>query len=264
MDRPTPPRRRDHSPAPPDAAGLCALNTALLRRAGARLGWAGDLSPDAVAGFERYAAELVVWNRRFNLTRITRPDHIAIQHFLDSLVCLRGVPAIWGPSVRCIDVGTGAGLPGIPLKLVRPGWRLTLVDSVGKKVAFLRHVVEVLDLTDVEVLHARAEDVARDPARGGSYDLAVARAVAALPVLAAYALPLLRPGGRMVALKGAAIADELAAVAPVLESLGGRLIEAQPYRLPGIDHVRHLAIVERVRAWPDAAPRGSGAARRGL
>jgi len=253
-------------PAPPDQpdpAKLCALNTALLRQAGARLGFAGDLTPAAIAGFERYAAEMVVWNRRFNLTRITRPDEIAIQHFLDSLICLRGVPGGIGPAPRCVDIGTGAGLPGIPVKLVRPDWRWTLVESVGKKAMFLDHVVAALGLSGVTVVRARAEDLARDPAHRGAYDLATARAVARLPVLAAYVLPLLRAGGRLLALKGEAVEDEVVAMRPALDRLGGRLIEVQPYHLPGVDRRRHLVVVEKVRRAPaktqPAPERGSRA-----
>lgn len=240
-----------------DPAHLCALNTALLRRAGERMGIA--LDPAVVAAFERYAAELVVWNAKVNLTRIVRPDEIAIQHFLDSLVCLRGVPPEDAArSLSCIDVGAGAGLPGIPLKLVHPSWRLTLVESVGKKTAFLNHVIDVLELDKVQVLHARAEDVGRAPDHRERYDLAVARAVARLPVLAEYLLPLVRVGGRMLALKGRDIAAEMADMAPALQLLGGRLIEVQPYRLPGIREPRHLVVIGKLRPTPTAYPRRAG------
>lgn len=245
-------------PDSPDPATLCALNSALLRQVGARLGFGDDLTPEVVARFERYAAEMVVWNQRVNLTRITRPDEIAIQHFLDSLICLRGLREGTGASLRCIDVGTGAGLPGLPLGIVRPDWRLTLVDSVGKKTAFLSHVVEVLAMPGVTVLHARAEDVGRMPAHRATYDLAVARAVVALPVLAEFLLPLVTVGGRMLVLKGSEIDAEVAAMRPALGMLGGRLVEVQPYTLPGVEHTRHLVVVEKVRSTRAAYPRRAG------
>jgi 16S rRNA (guanine527-N7)-methyltransferase len=242
----------------PDPATLCALNSALLRQVGARLGFEEDLTPEVVARFERYAAELVVWNQRVNLTRITRPDEIAIQHFLDSLICLRGLPEGSAASLRCIDVGTGAGLPGLPLGIVRPDWRLTLVDSVGKKTAFLSHVVEVLAMPGVTVLHARAEDVGRMPAHRATYDLAVARAVVALPVLVEFLLPLLKVHGRMLVLKGSEIDAEVAAMRPALGMLGGRLVEVQPYTLPGVEHTRHLVVIEKLRSTRAAYPRRAG------
>ncbi len=258
-DSPAPPSVPSVSIRDPDPATLCALNTALLKQAGARLGFADDLTPDAVARFERYAAELVVWNQHVNLTRIIRPDDIAIQHFLDSLICLRGLPdAAQARALRFIDVGSGAGLPGLALKIVRPDWPVTLVESVGKKTAFLDHVVDVLGLRDVTVLHARAEDVGRDPAHRAAYDLALARALAPLPVVAEYLLPLLRAGGRMLAQKGADIEVELVTARRALHLLGGRLVETQPYTLPGVDRPRHVVIADKVRPTPNAYPRRAG------
>jgi len=219
------------------------------------------LDPEAVARFERYAAQLVVWNARVNLTRITRPDEIALQHFLDSLVCLRALPpGADAPeaALACIDVGTGAGLPGLALKIVRPAWRLTLVEAVGKKVAFLEHVVGTLGLVDVTIRHARAEDLGRDPAHRERYDLAVARAVAPLATLAEYLLPFVRPAGRMVAQKGEVVLGELAAAGPAIALLGGHLLETLRYEIPGLAHARHLVVVEKVQPTPAAYPRRAG------
>jgi 16S rRNA (guanine527-N7)-methyltransferase len=241
----------------PDLADLGALNTAVLRQGAKRLGVPLDVA--TVAAFERYAAEMVAWNTRVNLTRILRPDEIAVRHFLDSLVCLRGLaPEEADHPLRCIDVGAGAGLPGIPLKLVRPAWSLALVESVGKKVAFLEHLVGILRLPDVLVLHARAEDVGRDPAHRERFHLAVARAVARLPVLAELLLPLVRPGGRVITLKGEDIADEVRRSEPVLRLLGGELFEVQPYHLPGLRAPRHLVVVAKTGTTPPAYPRRAG------
>ena len=156
-----------------------------------------QLDDQQAAAFERYAAELAAWNRRINLTAITEPGEVRVKHFLDSLSCL---PAMRQTDFsRIIDVGTGAGFPGIPLKIALPDIQLTLIESVGKKTAFLAHIVQVLGLDGVEILTARAEDVGRMPDHRESYDWALARAVAPVNVLAEYLLPLLKVGGHMLA-----------------------------------------------------------------
>jgi 16S rRNA (guanine527-N7)-methyltransferase len=235
-----------------------ALDGELLARVAAARGVA--LSQSHIAAFEHYAAELVDWNTRVNLTRIVGPDEIAVRHFLDSLVCLRGLADDVAPAeaLSCIDVGSGAGLPGLALKIVRPAWRMTLVESVGKKTTFLRHVVDVLGLRDVTVLTARAEEIGRDPAHRERHDLAVARGVADLPVLAEYLVPLLRVGGRMLALKGEGGPDEASRTAPGLLILGAHLIDVQPYDLPGVPGTRHLVIAEKTAPTPAKYPRRPG------
>ncbi len=253
-----------HPPPHPNAgsssAAVDALDVALLQRAAADVGLGDVLTPAAVASLEHYAAEMVAWNQRVNLTRITAPGEIAVLHFVDSLVCLRGIGAAGAADqpLACVDVGAGAGLPGIVLQLVRPAWHVTLVEAVGKKAAFLAHAVGVLGLDRCTVVHARAEDVAHQPGHRAAYDVAVARAVAALPVLAEYLLPLLRVGGRMLALKGEAVDAEVAALAPALAILGGRLVDVMPYRLPGLERVRHLVIAEKVARTPNPFPRRAG------
>jgi 16S rRNA (guanine527-N7)-methyltransferase len=242
-----------------EATGAGVLNTALLRAACAGVGC--PLAAEEVAAFERYAAALVAWNAHVNLTRLTSPDEIAVQLIADALVCLWGVaPALAGleAELSCVDVGTGAGLPGLALALVRPRWRVTLADAVGKKVAFVDHAIQVLGLTTCAAVHARAEDLGRAPAHRAQHDLAVARAVAPLAVLAEYLLPLVRVGGRAVALKGTDAVQEAATAAGALGTLGGRLIEVRPYALPGLGAGRHLVVIEKVRPTPAAYPRRAG------
>jgi 16S rRNA (guanine527-N7)-methyltransferase len=241
------------------AANQAALDSELLAREAARLGFV--LSAEMLATFERYAAELLLANERLNLTRLTRPDEIAIQLLLDSLVCLWGVPdelAAPDGALLCVDLGTGAGLPGLALAVVRPAWQVTLADSVGKKVAFVAQVGALLGLTNTESVHARAEDLGHDSARRERYDLAVARAVAPLVTLVEYLLPLVRVGGRALALKGADVATELATAQVAIDVLGGTLVEARPYELPGLDQARHLVIIEKLRATPAAYARQAG------
>lgn len=258
LPRPPPPCH-DAAVDTDHAVESTALDGALLAREAARLGF--ELTPGMLAAFERYAAELVAANRQVNLTRLTRPDEIAVQLLLDSLVCLWGVPAeLAGPEepLRCVDVGTGAGLPGLALAIARPNWSLTLADSVGKKVAFVARVIAALGLARAEAVHARAEDLGRDPARREGYDLAVARAVAPLATLAEYLLPLVRVGGRALALKGADVAAELAAAEVAIDVLGGQLEETRPYQLPGLDQPRHLVVIRKLRPTPAAYARQSG------
>ncbi len=219
-----------------------------------RLGLA--LSGDMLARFERYQQLLETWNRRLNLTAIADSEGIQVRHFLDSLSCLLVMGDVGQASM--IDVGAGAGFPGLPLKIANPGLRLTLVDSVVKKADFLAAVVEALDLSEVTVLAARAEDVGRDPAHRERYDWALARSVAYLPVLAEYLLPLVRVGGTALAMKGADRGAELDAAATAIATLGGRPPEVRPVDLPEADRVHLLVTIVKERATPANYPRRAG------
>ncbi len=203
-----------------------------------------------------YERELVDWNTRFNLTAIRDPLEIHIKHFLDSLTCLL---ALRDSAVdRLIDVGTGAGFPGIPLKIIYPKMQLTLVESVGKKAEFCRHVVNVLDLRRVEVVQERAETLGQDPTFRQQYDWAVARAVAVLPVLAEYLLPLVRVGGSMLAMKGDSGPAEAHGAEHAFQVLGGHLRQLLPVTLPGVAEERYLIVIDKVAATPHAYPRKVG------
>ncbi len=204
---------------------------------------------------ETYFAELTAWNQRVNLTRITEREDVITKHFLDSLSCLRAVPKL---PARVIDVGTGAGLPGLALKIAQPDIQLTLVESVGKKTAFLQHIVETLALENVTVLHARAEDVGRNPVHREKYGLAVARAVAPVRVLAEYLLPLLKIGGLMLAQKGTDPTAEVAAASNAFGILGGRHIQTIPVSVPNLDAARHLVLVRKIKSTPKQYPRQAG------
>ncbi|HID86934.1 MAG TPA: 16S rRNA (guanine(527)-N(7))-methyltransferase RsmG [Anaerolineae bacterium] len=214
------------------------------------------LTAKQLEAFQIYYQELMAWNQRVNLTAITDYEEVQIKHFLDSLTCLLALPS--EESLSVVDVGTGAGFPGLPLKIVRPGWRVTLLESVGKKVAFLRHLVERLELEGVEVVKGRAEEVGHDPAHRAHYDVALARAVAELPVLVEYALPLCRVGGLFVAQKGARIEEEVEGARGAMEILGGRLKGVRALRLPTLDGPRHLVIMEKIAPTPERYPRRPG------
>jgi len=215
------------------------------------------LTSRQVAALQKYEQELLDWNARFNLTAIRDKEAIRVKHFLDSMTCLlamrESVPN------RLIDVGTGAGFPGIPLKLIYPNLRLTLVESVSKKADFCQHVVNVLCLDGVEVLTARAEEVGQAPAHRQQYDWAVARAVATLPVLVEYLLPLVKIGGHALAQKGESAHAEAQTAEHAMQLLGGRLRQILPVTLPGVADERYLVVIDKVAATPPAYPRRTGA-----
>lgn len=214
------------------------------------------LSRNQLAALSLYERELIDWNTRFNLTAIRDPQEIYIKHFLDSLTCLS---AMRETPVGClIDIGTGAGFPGIPIKVIYPKMQLTLVESVGKKAEFCRHVVKMLDLQGVKVVQERAETLGQDPTYREQYDWAVARAVAILPVLAEYLLPLVRVGGSMLAMKGESGPVEAHAAEHAIRVLGGHLRQLLSVTLPGVAEERYLVVIDKVAATPTGYPRKVG------
>jgi len=214
------------------------------------------LTARQISAFQHYEQELIDWNTRYNLTAIDDPEKIQLKHFLDSLTCLLAMRST--PFERVIDVGTGAGFPGIPLKIVCPSIRLTLVDSVKKKVNFCQHIVELLELEMVQVIWERVETLARLPAHREQYDWAIARAVASLPVLAEYMLPFVRVGGKMLAMKGENAPQEVHSAERSFHLLGGRVNLLQPVSLPEVPEERYLVTIDKVAATPPAYPRRAG------
>jgi 16S rRNA (guanine527-N7)-methyltransferase len=219
--------------------------------------WSLELTSEQVEAFELYYQQLIAWNERGNLTAITDYKEVQVKHFLDSLSCLQVLTPL-APRTRCIDIGAGAGFPGLPLKIVRPQMRLALLEATGKKVLFLEHIVGELGLRDVEIIKGRAEELGRQAAHREVYEVAVARAVAQLVVLLEYALPLLAIGGIFVAQKGAEIEDEVEAAQSALLILGGRMKGVRPVHLAGLDAPRHLVVVEKVAPTPQKYPRRAG------
>jgi 16S rRNA (guanine527-N7)-methyltransferase len=216
-----------------------------------------ELTAEQQSLFERYAKELIAWNdSRANLTAITEPLAVEMRHFLDSLTVLRA--AALAPGQKVIDVGSGAGFPGLPLHIVNPGIQLTLLEATGKKTAFLEHVAACLSLNNVRVVNARAEEAGQNPAHREQYDLVLARAVALMPVLAEYLLPLCRIGGRCIAMKGESAAAEASRAERALRVLGGRLVQLLPIELPTVAETHYLVVIEKTAATPHHYPRRPG------
>jgi 16S rRNA (guanine527-N7)-methyltransferase len=205
-----------------------------------------------------YERELLEWNQKFNLTAIRDVESIRVKHFLDSLSCVLAWKTT--PPKRVIDIGTGAGFPGIPLKIIYPNLRLTLVESVGKKVAFCKHITELLGFENVEVIHARAEDLGQKLEHREAYDWAVARAVANLNVLSEYLLPLVKVGGMALAQKGESGPAEAQSAEKAMKLLGGKLKQLIPVNLPGVADDRYLVLIDKAAATPPKYPRKPGVA----
>ena len=215
------------------------------------------LTAEQIGQFSVYHEMLLDWNTRMNLTALTAPEDVAVKHIIDSLTAYDA--ALFDGVRTLIDVGTGAGLPGIPLAVYVPHLTVTLLDALNKRVRFLTEVTAAMGLQNVRCIHARAEEAARTAEHRAAYDIAVSRAVARLPVLLEYTLPFVRVGGTLLALKGRVYAEEQKEARRAAEVLGGGRITARPVHLPGLDDVRAILTVTKERQTPAAYPRGGGA-----
>ena len=211
-----------------------------------------------VEQFETYFQELSEGNRVANLTAITSYEDVQIKHYLDSMTLCLAVGADKIPGSAVMDLGAGAGFPGLAVKIVFPTIELALADSVRKKTRFLERVVDVLGVTGVSVHTGRAEELARRAGLRQSFDLTLARGVARMPTLLEYALPFCRPGGKVVAWKHDGIDDELAAAAKVSPMLGGAPPTVHPVKITGLTDRRILVVVDKVAATPVEFPRRTG------
>jgi 16S rRNA (guanine527-N7)-methyltransferase len=216
-----------------------------------------QLSRDQIAALKVYEEELLAWNEHISLTAIRDSEGVRIKHFLDSLTVLLA----WerhSPPERLIDIGTGAGFPGLVLKLVWPQVKLTLVESIQKKADFCQHMVEHLGLDGVTVLSERAEVVGQDPVHRDAYDLAVARAVARMPILMEYLLPVLHRDGVAMAMKGELAPAETHTAHKAINVLGGKLHKLINVKLPGVVEERFIVVVHKVARTSSEYPRRVG------
>lgn len=207
--------------------------------------------PEQAEQFQRYLELLTEWNEKMNLTAITEPMEVAAKHFLDSLLLLNYLEFPAGS--RLIDVGTGAGFPGVPLKIMRPGLDLTLLDGLNKRLVFLQALLSGLELS-AETVHARAEEAGRQPKYRQKFDFATARAVAPLNLLCEYCLPFLKMGGIFAAMKGPQPREEIAAAKNAVSLLGCELEAAHEFALPGGDS-RSLILIRRTKPLSEIYPR---------
>lgn len=202
--------------------------------------------------FKKYMDLLLEWNEKINLTAITEPKEVEIKHFEDSLTCLKSGYIKDGDKV--VDVGTGAGFPGLPVKIENNNIKLTLMDSLNKRINFLKEVSNQLEL-DTDCIHIRAEEAGKNKLYREQFDVSVSRAVARLCVLVEYCLPLVKVGGYMLAMKGKDIEEELEQAKPLIKSLGGQVKEVQLHTLSDEEITHSIVVIEKISNTPGKYPR---------
>ncbi len=216
------------------------------------------LTPRQLEQFQLYYQELIEWNRRLNLTAITDYDEVQVKHFLDSLTVVQALKLPLSKGMKLIDVGTGAGIPGIPLKMLLPEIELVLLDATKKKASFLEHITEKLRIKNTGVVVGRAEEVAHRPEYRQQFDLVLSRAVAGLSTLVELTLPFCAVGGRFIAQKKGSIQAEVQAARQAISLLGGELTDVESIDLPEFGDKRWLVVIDKVGETPAQYPRRPG------
>jgi len=217
-----------------------------------------------VKQFELYYRELIEWNRKMNLTAITDYASVQVKHFLDSLTVTLAFPQeeMERPDFDIIDIGTGAGFPGVPLKILMPQPRLVLIEPTAKKTAFLRHIINRLELENIEILNSRAEEAAHLSPYREQFALVLSRAVASLPELVELTLPFCRIGGRFIAQKKGDVDEEVNGAKKAIATLGGKLNQIKKIELDEFDDARYLVIIDKIHPTPNKYPRRPGMPKR--
>ncbi len=213
-----------------------------------------NINEKTAEDFYKYYLLLTEWNEKINLTAITEEDEVAVKHFLDSLKAAEGVIE---DGISVIDVGTGAGFPGLPVKIANPNIKLTLVDSLNKRINFLNEVISSLELDNVHTIHSRAEELGQNKDHREKYDLCVSRAVANLTTLCELCLPFVKVGGSFVSLKGPKATEEVADAKRAIELLGGELVKIQSYDLSDTDLNHNIVIIKKISHTPTKYPRSA-------
>ena len=248
----------DFSDSPPGikAEGAGDLDTGILLRGVEELGL--TLTPEMLETFQEFHRELADWNTRINLTSITAWEDVQTRHFLDSLSVVQATGKDFLKTARFIDIGSGGGFPGVPLRIAFPESSATLVESTGKKATFLSHLIETLGLDDVRILGDRAETLGKRNDLREAFDLVLCRAVARLPTVAELTLPYCRIGGLVVVHKGSDAEEELGVSRSAIKKLGGVFKELKRVELSGLDGDRYLIVIEKVSDSPMEYPRRPG------
>lgn len=215
-----------------------------------------DLYTEQIQQFDQLTTTLIEWNQKMNLTAIIEPDDILIKHYLDALTLTKVIYQF--DEMRLIDVGTGAGFPGLALAITFPRLHVTFMDSTGKKLKFIDHVGQTLNLKNIRTLHSRAEDAGRHKNHREAYDIVVARAVARMPALMEYTLPLAKLEGQVITMKGGTAYDETNTAAKAIKALGGELFTIEEVTLPTINDPRYLVIIDKIDPTPKQYPRNAG------
>ena len=218
-----------------------------------------DLHKEQIKKFSRYLELLVQWNQKINLTSLKTPREIIIKHFLDSISCIKIINKyIDTEGISVIDVGAGAGFPGMPIKIICPSIRLSLLEARKKKTTFLQKLTEEMNFQQVKILNGRAETFGKSIDYREKYDIVVSRAVAHLSVLSEYCLPLVRVGGLFIAQKGRSYKEETEKSLKTIQFLGGELIGVENIRIPFINQERYLLVIKKIKDTPSKYPRKEG------
>lgn len=212
------------------------------------------INDEQIKKFMNYMNLLLEWNEKINLTAITQPDEVKLKHFVDSLTVLKYI----NDDDKVIDIGTGAGFPGIPLKIMKGNTKITLLDSLNKRINFLNIVIETLNLRNIQAIHGRAEEIARNKLYREKYDVAVSRAVANLSTLSEYMLPFVKVGGKCICMKGANVNEELERAQNAIKELGGEIERVDNFYLSDNDNERNIIIIRKVKETSSKYPRKAG------
>ena len=204
--------------------------------------------------FFDYMNLLIEWNEKMNLTAIIEPEEIILKHFIDSITILKDIP----DNSKIVDVGTGAGFPGIPLSIMNPTLKITLVDSLNKRLIFLQEVINKLNLKNVEIVHARAEEFGQNKKYRENFDIATSRAVANLSTLSEYLIPLVKVGGKVISMKAASAEQEIEEAKKAIDILGGEIERIKEFKLPQSDIGRTVIIIKKDKQTPNKYPRKPG------
>ena len=213
-----------------------------------------EINEEQIKSFEKYMNLLLEWNEKINLTAITQPEEVKLKHFVDSLTVLKYI----NDDDKVIDIGTGAGFPGIPLKIMKENTKITLLDSLNKRINFLNIVIETLNLRNIRAIHGRAEEIARNKLYREKYDVAVSRAVANLSTLTEYMLPFVKVGGKCICMKGANVNEELERAQNAIKELGGEIKRVDNFYLSDNDNERNIIVIKKIKETNPKYPRKAG------